>query len=148
MPQDVNPYPDAASCAVKYAEAARLAALGGSIEEIERNAYITGDRATLALIEAAEDAAGLAVEESRERRYELRDTVRAAKAREKRIEELTAQIAMLQASNAALRNIRDTVEAAVAPFTGIRYGRLTGHALRPAPKWAAWLITALRQVQS
>jgi len=121
------------------------------LDDIERAAYMAGDRATLALIAAAEDAAGVAAERVRERRAELLCDARGVTALRAERDELREQVAALHRQLQAARDVISCAEAATAPYTGIRYGRPTGNATKPAPRWATYLILALarwRKVQS
>jgi hypothetical protein len=51
------------------------------------------------------------------------------------------------ADGAKWRNLRDTVNYLLSPYTGTRYGRQTGKATKPAPKWAQHLIGTLARLE-
>ena len=116
-----------------------------TFDEQERLAWITGDTATVALLAHAEESSGLAREESRERQREQLDVLRQARAMRDRIADLEAEAVRLRQRIAELRHVSTIAELITEPYTGIRHGRATGNATKPAPKWAQTLIDALRR---
>jgi hypothetical protein len=97
---------------------------------------------------AFHDALGAAAQALEQCDAQLDDTL-ADKLRKAETERDNAQSRLREtdADGAKWRNLRDTVNYLLSPYTGTRYGRQTGKATKPAPKWAQHLIGTLARLE-
>lgn len=107
----------------------------GDLAELERLAWAANDRTTLALIELAEDAAGIKAEEARERRAELLAQSRGVIELRAELAAQTARMHEMQRTVMQARELENAVHFVLRPFVG----KLT-------PKWAQHLRAVLQRI--
>ncbi len=106
-----------------------------SLDELEAVAHATNDTATLAVIALAEEAAGLALEDARERRADKLCDARGVTGMRAKLDALVAENARLQRLVSDARELESAVRFVLHPFIA-----------KTAPKWAVHLRATLRHI--